>query len=225
MKPRIHWYAIALMLLSTPLGYTQALKTQQDCDIPVFRIGVWGQILTDFDARVSTYFELRSDLEKGLPPRRVTKDPAEIRRWTRALARRIRAARARAKQGDIFTPTISAVFRKALLLEMNVPTCAAIMEDNPGEVPVGINGCYPEGKPDETKLLSQQRRIAERPAEAVNEPDGYLGLLAFWGKSLDAGWLLTLCYSPQKAPTFVVALVHLDGTAAGGGAGWESLLA
>lgn len=56
-------------------------------------------------------------------------------------------ARAEAKQGDIFTPTISVAFRKALLLEMNANTWAAIMDDNPGELSVQINGSYPEGKP------------------------------------------------------------------------------
>ena len=140
--------ATALTLLMASVGYSQALKTQRDT--PVFRVEVWGQILTDFETRVSSYFELRSELEKGLPPRRVTRDVAEIRRAIRALARRIRAARAEAKQGDIFTPTISAEFRKALLLEMNAHTWAAIMEDNPGEVSVPINGCYPEGKPFST---------------------------------------------------------------------------
>jgi len=139
--------AIALMVLVTSVGYPQALKTDQDRDTPVFRVEVWGNIATDFNTRVWSYFELRNELEKGLAPRRVTDDPAEISRAVRALANRIRAARAEAKQGDIFTPTISAEFRKALLLEMNVPTWAAIMDDNPGEFSVQINGSYPDEKP------------------------------------------------------------------------------
>ena len=56
-------------------------------------------------------------------------------------------ARAESKQGDIFTPAISVEFRKALLLEMNANTWAAIMDDNPGEFSHQINGSYPEGKP------------------------------------------------------------------------------
>ena len=108
---------------------------------------VWGDIVADFSTRVWSYFELRSELEKGLPPRTVTDDPAEIRRAVRALADRIRVARAKAKQGDIFTPTVSAQFRKALLLEMNAPTWATIMDDNPGEFSVQINGSYPDEKP------------------------------------------------------------------------------
>ena len=103
--------------------------------------------MADFSARVWDYFELRSELEKGLPPLTVTDDPAEIRRAVRARAKRIRVARAEAKQGDIFTPAISAEFRKALIVEMNADTWAAIMDDNPGEFSNQINGTYPEGKP------------------------------------------------------------------------------
>src|SRR6185436_19285552 len=139
--------AIALMVLVASVGYPQALSTHQDRDTPVFRVEVWGHILTDFNTRVSSYFELRSELEKGLPARRVTNDTAEIRRATRALAKRIRVARAEAKQGDFFTPAIRAEFRKALLLEMNANTWAAIMDDNPGKFSVKINGSYPGGKP------------------------------------------------------------------------------
>ena len=129
------------------MGYPQELKTDRDGDTPVFRVEVWGNNPTDFSAWVRSYFELRSELEKRLPPQTVTDDPAEIRRAVRALADRIRVARAEAKQGDIFTPTVSAQFRKALLLEMNAPTWAAIMDDNPGEFSVQINGSYPDEKP------------------------------------------------------------------------------
>src|SRR5438876_1738256 len=139
--------AIALIVLVTFVGYPQALKTRRDRDTSVFSVEVWGDIVADFSTRVWSYFELRSELEKGLPARTVTNDPAEIRMAVRALAKRIHVARAEAKQGDFFTPTISVEFRKALLLEMNANRWAAIMDDNPGEFPVQINGSYPGGKP------------------------------------------------------------------------------
>jgi hypothetical protein len=56
-------------------------------------------------------------------------------------------ARAGAKQGDMFTPTISVEFRKELTLEMDANTWAAIMDDNPGQFSNRINGTYPEEKP------------------------------------------------------------------------------
>ena len=140
-------FAIALMVLLPSEGYPQAPTTHQDRDTPVFRVQVWGDVMGDFSTRVWAYVELRSELEKGLPALTVTDDPAEIRRAVRALAKRIRVARAEAREGDIFTPTISVEFRKALLLEMNANTWAAIMADNPGEFSPQINGSYPEGPP------------------------------------------------------------------------------
>ena len=139
--------AIVWMVTATSMGYPQALETRRDRVTPVFRVDVWDYTVTDFNNRVWSYFELRSKLEKELPARIVTDDVAEIRRVVRALANRIRVARAEAKQGDIFTPAISTEFRKALLLEMNINTWAAIMDDNPGEFSVQINDSYPEGKP------------------------------------------------------------------------------
>jgi hypothetical protein len=111
---------------------------------------VWGYIAADFSARVQSYFDLRTRLEQGLPPMRVTEDIAEIRRARRALARRIQAARQGARKGDIFSPAISAQFKDILAVEMDAATWAVIMADNPGNFSHEINGIYPDGKPYST---------------------------------------------------------------------------
>ena len=147
MRPRLTSLAVALMVSVASVCYAQPATTNQTRDTPDFTVQVWGYILADFSARVWDYSDLRSELEKGLPPLTVNDDPAEIRRAVRALAKRIRVARAGAKQGDIFTPSISVEFRRALILEVDANTWAAIMDDNPGEFSNQINGTYPEGKP------------------------------------------------------------------------------
>ena len=141
--------AVALIFLLASVGYAQTPKTPQDPDTPGFRVEVEvrGDIVAEFSTRVFSYVELRSELEKGLPPLTVTDRPAEIGTAERALARRIRVARAKAKQGDIFTPTISVEFRKALLVVMDAKTWESIMDDNPGTFSVRINGTYPEKRP------------------------------------------------------------------------------
>jgi hypothetical protein len=96
--------AIALIVVMTSMGYAQAPQARENRDTPDFKVQVWGDIVTDFSTRVRSYFDLRSGLEEGLPALTVTSDAAEIRRAVRALAGRIRAARAGAKQGDIFFP-------------------------------------------------------------------------------------------------------------------------
>ena len=126
--------AITFLILFSSVSAPQTPTMSQDRGTPDFRVQVWGSVVADFRARVRSYTELRSKLEKGLPPLTVTDDPAEIRKSVHALAERIRVARAGAQQGEIFTQTISVEFRRILLLEMNANTWAAIMDDNGGRV-------------------------------------------------------------------------------------------
>ena len=137
--------AFAILLGWT--GIAQTLPAPQADQQPTFRVQVWGYIVADFSTRVKNYFELRSTLEEGLPPMRVTEDPSEIRRAQRALAKKIQAARHGAQEGDIFSPVISVEFKEVLALKMNAKTWAVIMDDNPGEFSHEINGIYPDGKP------------------------------------------------------------------------------
>jgi hypothetical protein len=136
-----------VVVLLPSAAYSQSPDTQQNPNAPVFKVEVWGHTVTDFNTRVGAYVERRTELEKGLPPRRVTDDVAEIKAAERALADRIRVARAKAKQGDVFSPAISAQFKKALRLETNINTWAAIMDDNPGNFSVKPNDSYPDDKP------------------------------------------------------------------------------
>ena len=129
------------------VGYAQAPTTNDRPDNPVFKVQAWGFISADFSERVSNYVELRTSLEKGLPVLTVTDDPGEIWRAQRALAKAIRVARAGARQGDIFTSTISAELRDVLLVETNPATMAIIMDENPGDLSRRINRAYPTGQP------------------------------------------------------------------------------
>jgi hypothetical protein len=136
--------ALALVACFASVSSAQDPKADQAPDTPRFRVQVWGDIMADFSTRVSAYAELRRDLSQNLPALTVTDDPDEIRSAVGALADRIRAARPKARRGDIFTPAISREFRKALLREMDDHTWAAIVDDNPGEFSKRINGSYPE---------------------------------------------------------------------------------
>lgn len=139
--------AIALMLLLPPVGSAQTPPPPAPQEVPVFRVQIWGDTGTDFSTRVASYADLRRELEKGLPPLMVSGDPAEILRAIQALARKIRVARAGAKEGDIFSATVSAQFRKALTVEIDANTMAVIMDENPGRIDVPINGSYPVRTP------------------------------------------------------------------------------
>jgi hypothetical protein len=142
--------AIALILLPAAMGFPQtpqAPQTVPDQRPPDFRVQIWGDIGGDFSTRVRSYADLRSELEKEQPGLRVTDDPVELWKAVRGLAQRIRVARAQAKQGDVFTPIITAEFRKALVLAMDANTWAVLMDENPGEAATRINGTYPVREP------------------------------------------------------------------------------
>lgn len=142
--------AIALILLSASMAFPQTPQTPQtvpDRRPPDFRVQIWGDIGNDFSARVGSYAELRRELEKDMPPLRVTEDPVELWTAVRGLAQRIRVARAQAKQGDIFTPIITAEFRKTLVVAMDAHTWAVVMDENPGDTETRINGTYPAREP------------------------------------------------------------------------------
>src|SRR6188474_661806 len=132
--------AVTLTLWGSSAAYPQTPKPQQGRDAPDFTVQVWGDVAADYSTRLSSYVELRSQLEMGLPVRQVTDDAARIGRRERALAEKIRTARGEARQGDLFTPPISVQFKRVLLLEMSPDTWASIMDDNPGEFRIRING-------------------------------------------------------------------------------------
>ena len=155
--------ALLVSLPSTSNAQTPA-ATQEDEEIPVFRSQGWGYIVAEFSTRMSSYYQLRTALESALPRQVITDDPAEIARGQRALARRIRAARTGAKQGDIFTSSIRDEFRKALAVEVDDLTLAVILDDNPGDVAYETTGDYPRGQAFSTvpaKILAVLPRLPD----------------------------------------------------------------
>ena len=148
--PRAAFVGAALVALLASPGGTQIVAGLQEVDTPTFRVQVWGYIVADFSTRVQSYFDLRSKLQEGLPPLRVTEDVSEIRGVRHALARKIQAARHGAREGDIFSKAIAIEFKEGLALKINADAWAVIMDDNPGQFSHEINGIYPEGKPYST---------------------------------------------------------------------------
>ena len=163
MKLRYTSLAIAVALLAGSVGYGQAPTRSSDAENSTFKVQVWGYIAADFSARIWHYADLRAELEQGLPRLTVTEDPREIRRAQRALAKRLRAAREHARQGDIFTPAIAVEFREVLRLEMDADTWAAIMDDNPGEFSNRINGTYSAKRPLSTMPPNILARLPRLP--------------------------------------------------------------
>jgi hypothetical protein len=119
--------------------------------------------LEEFEARVSRYTTLRAELEKGLPTLTGSDDVVQVRNVETALGTRVRTARGRARQGDLFTPQATAAFRK-ILGQMDASTWKMIMDANPGAFPNRVNDSYPKAKPLTTMppdLLARLPRLPE----------------------------------------------------------------
>jgi hypothetical protein len=145
MKIRDVALPLVLFVGAGSTGYPQT--PQSDSAEPSFNVLVVVRPrILDFNALVLSYFELRSMLQAELPVRRITGDPDDNIRAERALARRIREVRDGAP-GAIFTPPISAEFRRILQAVMKPMTLAVIMDDNPGSFTHPINGTYPKRRP------------------------------------------------------------------------------
>ena len=135
---------VIALLSSGADALTPAPQTRDTAD---FKVQVWGVAAADFDARMLIYAELRANLQQGLPALRLTDDPREILKAEHALAKRIRAVRAGAHGGEIFTSEIASAFKHALALETRPSTCASILDDNPGNFSYSINDAYPKRRP------------------------------------------------------------------------------
>jgi hypothetical protein len=110
-------------------------------------------VMADFKTRVEKYADLHKDLAKGDAKQKDEASAEQIDAQKKALVAKIQAARAGAKQGDIFTPEMRPVFRRLLAPEMKGEEgrdAKAVLKDDapaPGTVPFKVNAKYPEGQP------------------------------------------------------------------------------
>jgi hypothetical protein len=107
-------------------------------------------VLKDFTDRVNKYVALHNDAVKASPPMKQTTEPAELLNAQKGLAATIRAKRAGAAPGEIFTPEIRTRFRRLLSPQLkgeDGQDAKAIMKDDaPAAVALKVNADYPENK-------------------------------------------------------------------------------
>jgi hypothetical protein len=126
--------------------------------------------MAEFKIRVDAYADLHRQLAKGDAKPRESHDPAKINAASATLTARMRAARATAKQGDIFTPAIRPVFRRLLAPELKGEDgrdAKAILKDDapaPGTVSFKVNAKYPGDQPIPTVPASVLLSLPTLPA-------------------------------------------------------------
>lgn len=113
-------------------------------------------LMAEFKARVEKYADLHKDLAKGSAKQKDDVSAQQVDAQKTALTAKIQAARAGAKQGDIFFPEIRPVFRRLLAPELKGAdgrdAKAVLKDDAPaaGTVAFKVNAKYPEGQPKPT---------------------------------------------------------------------------
>jgi hypothetical protein len=68
--------------------------------------------LAEFTKQVNAYMDVHKKAEAAVPDVKKGATPAEVMAFEKGLAERIKAARAAAKQGDVFTPDVAPILKK-----------------------------------------------------------------------------------------------------------------
>jgi hypothetical protein len=129
-----------------------ALMTSGGCSET--RVNADSLIVQDFSKRVSDYQQLAKTLEDKLTRLKATGSQASIEEHQHALADAIREERKGAKAGDIFSPKISAEFRRLTALAMQGGDAARIRKSlqnsEPVKLQLRVNDSYPSGIPQQS---------------------------------------------------------------------------
>jgi len=131
-----------------------------------------GAALTqEFENRVADYVKTRKSAAAALPPlRKPTDSPEELRRHQHALRKAIVARRPGAVQGNIFTPAISAEFRRRIGIAYQADAKRirqSFLHAEPGtrELRARVNHEYPDAKPLQSMPPSLLSNLPALPPE------------------------------------------------------------
>lgn len=124
--------------------------------------------LATMNDRLRDYLALHRKLEGALPKLPTDATPQQIDRHQRAFEQMMREARKNAQPGEIFTPEARPVILRLLASVFGGPEGkqlqASIMDENPVDVPHGVNTRYPDSVPLSTvppEILQTMPKLTE----------------------------------------------------------------
>lgn len=110
--------------------------------------------LATMNDRLKVYVDVHKKVEEALPELPKDATPEQIDKHQRAFEQRLRAARASAKQGDIFTPDAQPVIKRLLAAVFDGPEgkqlLSSILDENPVGMKLTVNMRYPDTVPVST---------------------------------------------------------------------------
>lgn len=127
-------------------------------------------LVRDFEKQIKDYVKLHKKAEAGLPALKPTDSPHTINERRRLLASRIQMDRRQAKQGDIFSPPLSQLYKRLISMAYQASGPAkvstSLRHDEPvSDVRVQVNGLYPEVIPLQTTPPSILLNLPPLPPE------------------------------------------------------------
>ena len=124
--------------------------------------------LATMNDQLKAYVDLHKKVEAELPKLPTDATPQQIDQHQRAFEQRLRAARASAKQGDLFTSAAQPVIRRLLAAVFDGPEgkqmLATILDENPVGMKLAVNMRYPDSVPVSTmppEVLQTLPRLQE----------------------------------------------------------------
>ena len=137
---------------------------------PPEKVNPGAAVVQDFEKRMAEYQKLHKTVEGTLSRLRPTASAEKIEHHEHELAHRIREARQSARQGDIFTPEISAEFRRLIALAMQGQKATDVKQSlrhaEPVLVkPLRVNHGYPRGVPLQSTPPTLLANLPKLPPE------------------------------------------------------------
>jgi hypothetical protein len=139
-------FALAFAIMLPCMAFSQAANAATTGDTATDNAA---KVLKDFGARVDDYVALHK--KQAVSPK-ATDSAQKLADTRHGLTSRLRAARASAKQGDIFTPEIVAYFRRQIADTLNgadgAKVRASLKHAEPVKaIPLHVNARYPRNAP------------------------------------------------------------------------------
>jgi len=145
LRTGLQWTALALSLMFLPAAVARA-QTKPQSQISASD----KQAITMFENRVKDYIKLRSKVKAKLPSLSKDSTPEQLEAYRKNFEESLRAARASATRGAIFTPAAGDYIRRTLKAEFKgkdrAELRAIVFEAETQGVPLRVNYPYPETK-------------------------------------------------------------------------------
>lgn len=151
------WVGVTVWLMgSVVIGQGERAQDpnlgQVQIEIVVFppASGEDAEAVAEFQRRLRQYDAVRQRLDASLPVQAVSSNPAEILAIIDAHHRALRLARQAARQGDMFSPSIAALFRRWIVDSLHGMTAEEFLvmiteDDAPPMAQPCVNDSYPDG--------------------------------------------------------------------------------